>query len=230
MTTAANVTTLEYPGLTGDTAYQFTVKASNANGLGEESDKSAAVTVLGAVVSNAGPDQSIARRTTATTVTLDGSKSTKANATYKWVQTGGDKVTLSGDTTLAPTFTLPVFASPATNNPLTFSLSVTSGGKTLKDEVKVTPVPDRVTATATWKSRDFRIDGTGSTVGATVTVRRGGPTGTVIGRAPVTAAAAPETGGVWTLRLRDNAAGTNPGTIWVESNLGHAFSATVTAR
>jgi hypothetical protein len=229
-TNDGTATTLEYTGLEGDTAYQFTVKASNTNGPGEESDKSAAVTVLGAVVANAGPDQSVARATSAKVVNLDGSKSTKTNATYKWAQTGGDKVTLTGDTTLAPSFTLPVFASPMTNNPLTFTLTVTSGGKVLKDEVKVTPVPDRVTATATWKSRDFRIEGTGSTVGATVTVRRGGPTGALIGRAPVTAAAAPETGGVWTLRLRDNAAGTNPGTIWVESNLGHAFTAPVTAR
>ena len=35
------------------------------------------------------------------------------------------------------------------------------------------------------------------------------------------AAAAPETGGTWSLGLGDNAAGTtNPGTVWIESTLG----------
>ena len=74
---------------------------------------------------------------------------------------------------------------------------------------------------AQWKSGDFRIDGTSSVVGGTVTVRVGGPTGRVLGQAAVTAAAAPATGGVYTLRLRNAAAGTtNPGTVWVESTLG----------
>jgi hypothetical protein len=43
----------------------------------------------------------------------------------------------------------------------------------------------------------------------------------VLGQATVTAAVAPETGGVYTLRLRNAAAGTtNPGSVWIESTLG----------
>jgi len=226
-TVAGDVTTLVYDGLSGDTAYQFTVRASNTNGVGPESEKTAAVTVQGAVVALAGPDQNVVRRTTATTVTLDGTGSTTTGATYKWEQvlaspTDPDKMTLTGDTTLKPTFSLPVFRTPMTNNALVFRLTVTVGTAVRTDEVKVVPVPDRVTiSSAQWKTGDFRVIGTSSVVGGTVTVRAGSATGRILGQAAVTAAVAPETGGVWTLRLRNAAAGTtNPGTVWVESTVG----------
>ena len=226
-TTAGDVTTLVYDGLSGDTAYQFTVRASNTNGMGPESEKTAAVTVQGALVAVAGPDQNVVRRTTATTVTLDGTGSTTAGATYQWEQvlssaTDPNKVTLTGPTTLKPTFSLPVFRTPMTNNPLIFRLTVTVGTDTRTDEVKVVPVPDRVTiSSAQWKTGDFRVNGTGSVVGATITVRVGSATGRILGQAAVTAAVAPETGGVYTLRLRNAAAGTtNPGTVWIESTVG----------
>ncbi|VXB76451.1 Fibronectin type III domain protein [Arthrobacter sp. 9AX] len=222
---AGDVTTLVYDGLNGDTEYWFTVKATNTNGDGPESEKSASVTAQGAVVAVAGPDQNVARRTTATPVTLDGTGSTTTGATYKWEQIGSsnaDKVLLNGDTTLKPTFSLPVYATPMTNNALTFKLTVTVGSTTRTDEVTVTPVPDRVTLSqAQWKSGDLRIGGTSSVVGGIVTVRVGGPNGRVLGQVNVTAAAAPATGGDWSLRLRNAAAGTtNPGTVWVESTLG----------
>ncbi|MDQ1056464.1 hypothetical protein QFZ23_000365 [Arthrobacter globiformis] len=225
-TAAGTATSLVYGGLAGDTAYQFTIKASNVNGTGPESAKTAAVTAQGAVVAVAGPDQNVVRRTTATPVTLDGTGST-TGATYLWEQvltgpTDPDKVTLTGANTLKPTFGLPVFRTPMTNNALTFRLTVTVGTTVRTDEVKVVPVTDRVTiGVAQWKTGDLRIDGTSSVVGGTVTIRVGGPTGRVLGQAAVTAAAAPATGGVYTLRLRNAAAGTtNPGTVWVESTLG----------
>ncbi|MDD7833747.1 fibronectin type III domain-containing protein [Paenarthrobacter sp. AB444] len=224
---AGDVTSLVYEGLAGDTQYRFTVRATNINGDGPESPMSDPVTVQGETVANAGPDQNVNRGTTATTVTLDGTGSTTAGATYQWRQvlaspTDPDAVTLAGSTTLQPTFSLPVYKYPMTNKPLTFELTVTAGGGAKTDVVSVTPVPDRVTAgQAQWKSRDFRVTGTSSAVGGTISIRVGGPGGTVIGTAPVTAAVAPETGGVFTLRLRDgNAPATNPGTIWVESTLG----------
>lgn len=237
-TVAGNVTTFTYEGLTADTAYYFTVRASNIHGTGAESAKSASVTVEGDVVAKAGPDQFVARRTTATTVTLDGTGSTTTGATYTWEQilngtTDPNKVTLSGSTTLKPTFSLPVFKYPMTNSPLTFKLTVTAGSVVRTDEVKVTPVPDRVTiGSAEWKSGDFRISGTSSVVGSVVTVHVGSLTGRVLGTATVTAAAAPATGGVYTLRLRNAAAGTsNPGTVWIESTAGGtAGPATVTNR
>ena len=121
-TVAGDVTTLVYDGLSGDTAYTFTVRATNVNGTGPESPKTAAATVQGAVVAIAGPDQNVVRRTTATPVTLDGTGSTTAGATYKWEQvlssaTDPNKIsTLTGATTLKPTFSLPVFRSPMTND------------------------------------------------------------------------------------------------------------------
>jgi hypothetical protein len=226
-TVAGNVTTLVYDGLSGDTAYQFTVRASNTNGAGPESAKSDPVTVQGAVISIAGPDQTVARRATAIVVSLDGTGSTTTGAMYKWEQiltgpTDPDKVTLNAGTTLKPTFSLPVYQTPMTNNPLTFKLTVTVGTTVRTDEVKVTPVPDRVTiAQAQWKSGDMRISGTSSVVGGIVTIRVGGPTGRVLGQVNVTAAAAPATGGEYSLRLRNAAAGTaNPGTVWIESTVG----------
>jgi hypothetical protein len=226
-TVAGGVTTLVYDGLSGDTAYQFTVKATNSNGTGPESEKTVAVTVQGAVVAAAGPDQNVVRRTTATTIALDGTGSSTTGATYKWEQvlssaTDPNKVTLNGGTTLKPTFSLPLYRTPMTNNPLVFRLTVTVGTTVRTDEVKVVPVPDRVTiSSAQWKSGDFRVNGTSSVVGGTITVRVGSAAGRVLGQAAVTAAVAPETGGVWTLRLRNAAAGTtNPGTVWVESTVG----------
>lgn len=226
-TTPGDVTTLVYDGLNGDTEYQFTIRASNTNGMGPVSAMTEPVTVHGALVAMAGPDQNVLRRTTPTTVTLDGTGSTTANATYQWEQilnsaTDPDKVTLEGATTLKPKFSLPVFKTPTTNNPLTFRLTVTVGSETRTDQVKVIPVPDRVTiSSAQWKRGDFRVSGTGSVVGSTITVRVGGPAGRILGQTAVTAAAAPETGGVYTLRLRNAAAGTtNPGTVWIESTVG----------
>jgi hypothetical protein len=74
---------------------------------------------------------------------------------------------------------------------------------------------------ATWKAGDFRVVGTGSAVGATVTIRTGSATGPSIGSGPVTAAVAPATGGVFDLRIRNGAAPTrNPGQIWITSSQG----------
>ena len=233
-TTAGDVTTLVFDALTPDTAYQFTVTASNANGVGAESAKSALVEVLGSLVANAGADQAITRAVTATTVTLDGSGSSSTDATYQWEQvlsgsTDPDRVTLTGATTAQPTFSLPLFATPMTNNPLNFKLTVTSGTAVRSDDVRISPVASSISVTgARWRSRDLRVDGVSSSVGGTVTIHSGGPTGPVIGRAPITAAPAPQIGGVFAYRLRTSPA--NPGTIWLDSTLGGTVGpVTVTA-
>ena len=86
-------------------------------------------------MANAGPDQVVTRGVTATTVTLTGAGSTPG-ATYLWEQTGGspaDAVTLTGATTLNPTFVLRLFRVPMTNSPLTFRLTVTAAGGSHQD-------------------------------------------------------------------------------------------------
>ena len=88
-------------------------------------------------------------------------------------------------------------------------------------------VTDRVTiGTAKWKTGDFRVTGTGSLVGAIVTVRPATSAGTIdrtrsLGTAQTVAAVAPETGATYDIRLRNgNAPATNPGKIFVESDSG----------
>jgi hypothetical protein len=221
-------TSLLISGLTGDTPYWFTVSAkSDANtAWGPASPALGPITPQGAVVANAGPDQSGVVRNT--TVTLSGAASS-SGATYVWRQLvtgtsttmpdGVDKVVLTPSGTDA-TFTLPFYKYPMLSAPLTFELSVTSGGTTRTDQVVVTPRSDTIgITTAKWKAGDFRVVGTDSSVGAIVTLRS--PTGTIYGTAVVTAAVAPATGGDFDIRLRNGAApGTKPPTVFVESNLG----------
>lgn len=226
--------TLVVDGLTEGTPYFFTVAAKNANGYGAESAKLGPLSPLGALVAKAGPDQIGVVRNTK--VTLTGAGST-AGATYQWTQlqtgtansigaTDPDKVTLTGATTRDASFTLPFYKFPMSNKALTFQLTVTKGAESRKDEVLVTPTSDAVTiGTGKWKTGDFRVTGTASTVGSVITVRSApDATGkvTVYGSAPVTAAAPPEVGGVWSLRVRAGATlpTTNPGKVFADSNLG----------
>lgn len=90
-----------------------------------------------------------------------------------------------------------------------------------------TRVTDRVTiTTAKWKTGDFRVTGTGSLVGAIVTVRPATSTGAIdrtrsLGTAQTVPAVAPATGATYDIRLRNgNAPATNPGKIFVESDSG----------
>lgn len=224
--TPASATTMTITDLPTDTAYRFTVVATNANGSSPESSMVGPLTPLGAVVANAGPDQAVIRKTIPTTVTLTGAGST-TGATYAWNQvladsTDPDKVTLTGSTTLSPSFTLALFKYPMTNKALVFRLTVTSETNVRTDDVLVTPKSDQVSIISSkWKTGDFRVTGAGSVVGSTITVHKGSLAGPVLGQAAMTAAAAPATGGVFDLRLRNAAAGTtNPVTIWVESTVG----------
>lgn len=224
----ATATSMTITDLATDVPYQFTVAAINANGSSPESAMSGPLTPLGAVVAKAGPDQAVIRRTTATTVNLTGAGSTPTGVTYVWTQvlTGPsdpDKVTLTGANTLSPTFSLALYKYPMTNKPLTFRLTVNPGEPSARsDDVVVSVQPDQVSIiTAKWKIGDFRVTGAGSVVGSTITVHQGSLSGPVLGQAPMTAAAAPAVGGVYSLRLQKAAApATNPGTVWIESTVG----------
>jgi hypothetical protein len=70
---------------------------------------------------------------------------------------------------------------------------------------------------------EFRLGGSASIVGATITVLRSNtagtaPTTTVLGTAPVTAVAPPEVGGEWELRIAPPPA--NPGKVFIRSSQG----------
>ena len=92
-------------------------------------------------------------------------------------------------------------------------------------------VPTKVTdtvsiGTAKWKTGDFRVTGSGSLVGAIVTIRPTTSTGAIdrtrsLGSGQIVPAVAPATGGTYDIRLRNaNAPATNPGKIFVESDSG----------
>jgi hypothetical protein len=83
------------------------------------------------------------------------------------------------------------------------------------------PSGDSVTiATARWKAGDFRVSGTGSVVGATVSLRIGSPTAPAIATQQVVAAP-PAAGGAFDFRLRGAAAqNSRPSTIYVTSDRG----------
>jgi hypothetical protein len=223
-----SLSTIKITDLPTDVAYTFGVVAINANGRSAESAKSGPLTPLGAVVAVAGPDQTIVRKTTATTVSLTGDGSTATGATYDWAQvlngaSDPDKVVLTGATTLTPRFTLELFKYPMTNKPRTFRLTVKSASGTKSDDVVVNVTPDQVSiVTAKWKAGDFRVTGAGSVTGGTITVHPGSlAAGTIPAwEAPMTAAAAPATGGVFDLRLKNGATPPRPTTVWIESSLG----------
>jgi hypothetical protein len=95
------------------------------------------------------------------------------------------------------------------------------------DKITLTPtaVTDRVTITsARWKSGDFRVEGTGSQVGATVTVLRAtatGPGDPIAGASAGVTAVAPPGIGAYSIRLRNGSApAQNPGQIYVKSSAG----------
>ena len=80
-----------------------------------------------------------------------------------------------------------------TNTPLTFQLTVATGAGVATDQVPVTPVPDQVCiGTARWRLGDFRVTGTSSVVGATITVHTATLAGAALGQAGVTADGRPD--------------------------------------
>jgi hypothetical protein len=81
----------------------------------------------------------------------------------------------------------------------------------------VAPVTEQVAVTsAVWRAGDFRISGTGSIAGATISVRTGGFAGPIASQTTVGAIVAPAVNGTWTIRIRTGPlATTKPAQIWV---------------
>jgi hypothetical protein len=122
-----------------------------------------------------------------------------------------------------------------------FTVTAKNGELSSTESTQYGPlVPTRVTDTvsisrATWKVGEFRVRGSGSVVGALVTIYPAGTDGKIdrsrsLGQGQVVAAAPPAIG-EFDIRLRNGAAGaTNPGRIFVESDGGGvAGPTTVTA-
>ncbi|MFN0026395.1 MAG: fibronectin type III domain-containing protein [Acidimicrobiales bacterium] len=231
---AGTATSHSVAGLVGDTRYQFGLRAQNMHGAGAESAL-VSVTTLGDVVANAGVDRFGITR--GTTVSLNGTGSTVTGATYRWTQVSGDPVTITGATTLTPSFVFPFFLHPTTiNHTAVFQLAVTVGPVTRSDTVTVTSQPDAVTITlARYRAGELRLNGTGTVATTVLRFHTGGTTlptglnGPLLAGAAVTWTAPATAGAPWTwdVRIR-NFAGANPGRITVESRLGGVASVPTT--
>jgi len=156
-------------------------------------------------------------------VTVSGAGSTNA-ASYAWSQTGGPAVDV-------PTGSVESFSlrMPSGDQPLTFSLRVTSpqGVQSEAGTVTVTPITDQLTVSdaelRTGKT-EWRINGTASiTTGNTVNVylqNADGTKGALVGSGPVSAPVAPATTGAWTVRNRGGVSPNGATRLYVESSRG----------
>jgi hypothetical protein len=167
----------------------FTLTVTGLGGTTSTSTVTVTVTAAAAAVANAGPNQIGIQR--GKTVTLNGSLSSTGSYLWTQVVAAGDPVaTLTGATTLQPTFVFPFYKSPANKGPLTFNLKVTSiDGSFANSTVTISPTSDTVVVTrsiytvakGTWLSA-----GTSSVIaGQIVTLHLGLVTGPVIGSAVV---------------------------------------------
>ncbi len=136
---------VSFPTLTGPTVFEFEVAVTDT-ALDTSSD-TVRITLTPPNIAptvDAGPDQTVIG---GASVALAGTASDADNdsLTFQWTQTGGPAVTLSGDTTLTPSFTAP----PRTFNAqtLTFELAVNDGTVTSTDMVTIT-VPANLAPTA----------------------------------------------------------------------------------
>jgi hypothetical protein len=93
---------------------------------------------------------------------------------------------------------------------------------TMQGPLTPTRLTDAITiGTAKWKAGDFRVTGSGSTVGAFLEVHSGTPTGPILARGQVEPPVAPATVGTYDIRVRNgNAPAANPGKIYVTSENG----------
>lgn len=211
--TGASTANPTFTAPTGDATLEFEL---TVNGTGGPSIDRVLVNVVASAavpIANAGPDQTVDQNTT---INLDGTASQNATS-YRWVQTQGPAVTLTGANTATPSF-----LTPKANVLLTFELTASSAGGSSTDTVEISVNPDDInvtraeyrTGTSAW-----RIDGTDTIFGPGVSVTIYlGPTPE---GAPLASNVPVDTLGAWAFRESGSAA--TPGgqtTITVVSSGG----------
>ena len=168
--------------------------------------------------------------------TLGGSTAGQGTITARWSSTDtsitGYEVQLYKGTSDVPegpvvttAGTSHTFTGLAAGQPYTFTVRAENPGgwgPTVRSGT-LTPqaITDRITITqARWRQGDFRISGTGSQVGATITLKTGSAANApVIGTAVVQPGATPTANGTWELRLRNGTfANTRPAQVYAVSS------------
>jgi PKD repeat protein len=177
------------------------------DGWGGSSNDTVNVAIVNrAPVAEAGPDQTVRKKTT---VTLDGTGSSDPDGDtlmFAWIQTGGPTVVLSGADTASPTFT------PPRSGLYTFQLTVNDGdGGVSSDTVGVTatnanPVADAGPDQTVSKKTLVTLDGGGSSDpdGDPLTyawTQAGGPIVILAGAGTATPTFTPPRSGTYTFQL-----------------------------
>lgn len=147
------MTTIQVPKVVKDQSFTMTCTASDGKLTGSDSLIVNVKNILtDSIVADAGQDRIVDEEIK---VTLDGSKSYDPEGqalSYKWTQISGEPVTLTGDSTVKPSFTSPVVANGEVKV-LVFELKVfDQNGRSATDTVEITvdPVnaPPEATASA----------------------------------------------------------------------------------
>jgi hypothetical protein len=197
----------------GDNTLEFQLSVSGSGGPSTDSVVVNVHANAAVPIANAGPDQTVNQTAT---VHLDGTAS-EGGKTFKWVQTGGPAVSLTGANTSTPSF-----VAPKQNVLLTFELTVSGPGASSTDTVEVSVNPDDITvARAEFRisGSEWRIDGTDTIFGPGVSVTIYlGPTAQ---GAPLASNVPVDTLGAWSFREKpSNATPGGQTTITVVSSGG----------
>lgn len=131
------IASVSFPVLSGTTTFEFRVEVTDA-ALDSATDTvvfSLTPAPNTAPTVDAGPDQTVSGGS-AVALAAVASDADNDPLTFQWTQTGGPAVALTGDTTLAPSFTAPNRA--VANQTLTFELAVNDGTDTTTDTVSIT--------------------------------------------------------------------------------------------
>jgi hypothetical protein len=197
--TGANTATPSFTAPAGDNTLEFELSVSGAGGPSTDRVQVIVHATAAAPIANAGPDQTVNQTAV---VRLNGSASTGATS-FRWVQTGGPTVSLSGANTATPSFT-----APKQNVALTFELTASGAGGSSTDTVEISVNPDDITVTrAEFRSGnggEWRVEGTDTIFGPGVSVTI--YLGPVAQGAPLATNVPVDTLGAWAFRQKPSSA------------------------
>jgi len=208
--------TFRAPAVPGQAPVVLTFRLTATNDLPLSASATVNITIRPATapVANAGPNQGVKLPAL---VQLDGSLSSDPSGlplTYAWTQVSGPAVTLTGTTTVSPSFT-----TPPRPGLLGFTLTVSNGLLTSTPALVTVTVNASVSDTVIITIAEYRLAQQRLTINATSTIADGSPVLTLLGYGP-NKAGVPMTyvgGGLYTVILTGVA---QPDSVTVSSSFG----------